>query len=431
MNKIFKKISLVIILVILFVPLSAVEFQGLIFADYYGDIEPSTNYENLRSRLYFQPVLSGSLFNYTVDFELSGNLYYDPLGDPSFIEGENILKEAYLSLPVGNFDFSIGQKILSPGMVDVFSPLNNINSEYVYKLSLDDPYDSKRADLMVQIQYYPNFDDSIQLVYVPFPRPDYEETRTVTMDSTGIDVDFLFGSDPYLTDSSNSFFISYNHMSSSFDLQFDYAWYTEQTPDFDLSELVDGPSLTGNVLPLYTKKHTFGGAYSTSFNGITLVEELAVNLTEDLDGTEIGIKNSDITLNSQITGTLYGGTFAQLNIVYQHVINYDQSGSVYSPLVDDQLIDEFNNYFNQPVQNIAFFIGHLHNSFFREKLYLALNVGFFFSTDIYLAPRIAYTLSDEMKIEAGADIKTGEPSEYTLARGNLSDNYYVRLKFEY
>jgi len=362
---------------------------------------------------------------------LSGNLYYDPLGDPSFIEGENILKEAYLSLPVGNFDFSIGQKILSPGMVDVFSPLNNINSEYVYKLSLDDPYDSKRADLMVQIQYYPNFDDSIQLVYVPFPRPDYEETRTVTMDSTGIDVDFLFGSDPYLTDSSNSFFISYNHMSSSFDLQFDYAWYTEQTPDFDLSELVDGPSLTGNVLPLYTKKHTFGGAYSTSFNGITLVEELAVNLTEDLDGTEIGIKNSDITLNSQITGTLFGGTFAQLNIVYQHVINYDQSGSVYSPSVDDQLIDEFNNYFNQPVQNIAFFIGHLHNSFFREKLYLALNVGFFFSTDIYLAPRIAYTLSDEMKIEAGADIKTGEPSEYTLARGNLSDNYYVRLKFEY
>ncbi|MEA1911987.1 MAG: hypothetical protein U9N32_10015, partial [Spirochaetota bacterium] len=99
--------------------------------------------------------------------------------------------------------------------------------------------------------------------------------------------------------------------------------------------------------------------------------------------------------------------------------------------IDDLLIDEFNNYFNQPVQNIAFLIGHLHNSFFREKLYLALNVGFFFSTDIYLAPRIAYALSDTMKIEAGADIKTDEPSDYTLARGNLSDNYYVRLKYEY
>lgn len=431
MNTVFKKICLAIVFLILVFPLSAVDFRSIIFADYYGDIEPSTNYENLRSRLYFQPVLSGSLFNYTLDFELSGKFFYDPLGDNPFIEGENILKEAYISLPLGDFDISIGQKLLSPGMVDVFSPLNNINSEYIYKLSLDDPYDSKLADLMVQLQYYPNFDDSIQIVYVPFPRPDYEESKTIAMVSSDINVDFIFNSDPYLTDNGHSFFISYNHMSSSFDLQLDYAYYTEQTPDFDLSQLVSGPSLAGDVFPLYTKKHTFGGAYSTSFKGITLVEELAVNLTEDLDGSKIGVKNSDITLNSQITGTLYGGTFAQLNIIYQHVINYNRGNSTYSQSIDDQLVDEFNNYFNQPVQNIVFFIGHLHNSFFREKLYVALNVGFFFSTEIYLAPRIAYALSDKMKIETGADIKTAGPSEYSLARGNISDNYYLRLKYEY
>lgn len=431
MNKIFKKISFLIIFFILFFPLSAMEFQGLIFTDYYGDIEPTTNYENIRSRIFFQPVIWGTLFNYLIDFEISAGFYYDPLGDPSVIAPENILKEAYLSIPLGDFDLSIGQKLLSPGMVDVFSPLNNINGDFVYKLSLDDPYESKRADLMVQLKYYPNFDDSLQLIYVPFPRPDYEETRTVTMNPSGIDVDFLFGSDPYLIDNGHAVFISYSHMSPGFDLQLDYAYYTEQTADFDLSKLTNGASLTGIVSPLHTKKHTFGGAYSTSFKGIAIVEELAVNLTEDLDGSRIGIKNSDITLNSQITGTLIGGTFAQLNIIYQYVINYDQSGSVYSPSVDDFLIDEFNNYFNQPVQNIVFFIGHLHNSFFREKLYLALNIGFFFSTDIYLAPRIAYALSDSLKLEAGADIKTGEPSEYTLARGNLLDNYYLRIKFEY
>ncbi len=428
MIKICKKFSLVIILIIFFVPLSALDFQGVIFADYFGDIEPSTNYENLRGRVFFKPVISGSLFTYAVDFEVSGNFYYDPLGESTFIEPENILKEAYLSVPLGDFDFSIGQKLLSPGMVDVFSPLNNINGEYVYKLSLDDPYESKRADLMVQLQYYPNFDDSLQLIYVPFPRPDYEESRKVTLDPSGIDVDFLFGSDPYLMDNGHSFFISYSHMSPGFDLQLNYAYYSEQTPNFDLDQSVPLPV---SVSPLYTKNHTFGGAYSTSFKGITIVEELAVNLTEDPDGSQIGIKNSDITLNSQLTGTLYGGTFAQINIIYQYVINYNQSGSVYSPSDDDLLIDEFNNYFNQPVQNIVFFIGHLHNSYFREKLYIALNIGFFFSTDIYLAPRIAYALSDSMKIEAGADIKTGEPSEYTLTRGNLLDNYYVRLKFEY
>ena len=62
-------------------------------------------------------------------------------------------------------------------------------------------------------------------------------------------------------------------------------------------------------------------------------------------------------------------------------------------------MEECNTYFNQPVQNIAFLIGHIHNSFFHDRLYLALNVGFFFSTDIYLAPRVAFALSDGIKLE--------------------------------
>ncbi|MEA1911620.1 MAG: hypothetical protein U9N32_08100, partial [Spirochaetota bacterium] len=236
MNRIFKKISLVLALIILSVPVSTIEFHGITFTDYYGDLEFSTDYENIRNRYYFQPTISGDLFDYLLDYKISANLFYDPLGDPSVIAPENILKEAYAYIPLGDFDLSFGQKLVSPGMADVFSPLNIINGEYVYKLSLDDPYDSKRADFMVQLQYYPNFEDSIQFIYVPFPRPDYEETRTVTMDPTGIDIDFNFGSDPYLTDNGHSLFISYNHMSPGFDLQLDYAWYTEQTPDFNLDQ---------------------------------------------------------------------------------------------------------------------------------------------------------------------------------------------------
>lgn len=413
-------------------PLSAIEFQGIIFADYYGDIEPDTSYENIRARMFFQPVLSGSIFNYTVDYEISAKFYYDPLGDPSLIAPENILKEAYLSIPLGDFDLSIGQKLVSPGMVDVYSPLNNINSEYIYKLSLDDPYDSKRADFMVHLQYYPNFDDCIDLVYVPFPRPDYEPTDPVNLfidtDNKAdgdVDLDINFDSDPYLVNNAHSIYLIYNHMSSGFDLQMNYAYYTEQTPNFDLSEFTYGAALNGSVSTKYTRNHTFGGAYSTSFNGITLVEELAVNLTEDFSGKEIGLKNSDITLNSQITGTLFGGVFAQMNIVYQYVINYNKSDANYP-----ELIEEFNSYFNQPVQHIAFFVTHLHKSFLREKLYVAVNIAYL-HPQLYFAPRISYALSDGMEIEAGADIKTGEPSEYALARGNLSDNYYVRIKYEY
>lgn len=425
----FKKISIVIVVFFLYLPLYAVEIQGIFFADYYGDMEPSTPYENIRSRFYFQPSLSGSMFNYAVDFKISANLFYDPLDDPSLIMPENILKEAWLFIPFDNFDISFGQKIVSPGMVDVFSPLNVVNGEHSYKLSLDDPYDGRRADLLVQILYYLNFDDSIELIYVPFPRPDYEPIDPVNMIYQDVDIDISFDSDPYMIDNGHSFFLAFTRISSDYDLQLNYAYYTEQTPGFNL-DLITGLPLTGDVSLLYTRNHTFGGSYSTSFGGIALVEELAFNITEDPDGTKIGIKNSDITLNSQITGTLPGGTFAQINIIYQYVVNFNKSGTVYSDNIDEYLIDEFNTYFNQPVQNIAFVIAHLHNSFFHDRLYVALNAGYFHPV-LYLAPRIAFAISDRMKIEIGADIKTGEPSDKFLARGNLMDNYFIRLKYEF
>ena len=181
MKKVFKKLSLLIVVLFLTTSLFALDFQGILFADYYGDIEPTTGYENIKGRLYYQPVLSGSLFDYAMDFKISANLYYDFLGDPNLVAPENILREAYLFFPFDNFDLFVGQKIVSPGMADVFSPLNCVNGEYAFKLSLDDPYEGKRADALVQVRYYPSYDDLIELVYVPFPRPDYEPTAPVNL----------------------------------------------------------------------------------------------------------------------------------------------------------------------------------------------------------------------------------------------------------
>ncbi|MCF6334497.1 MAG: hypothetical protein L3J12_01985 [Spirochaetales bacterium] len=430
MKRIVVLISFILVLLITGGSLFAIDFFGTLFTDYYGDIEPSASYENLRGRLFFQPTISGGLFDYALEYEVSANIYYDLFTDPGYTMPENILKEAYLSAFFENFDLSVGQKIVSPGMTDVFSPLNNINGEYVNKLSLDDPFEGKRADLLVQLQYYPGFDDSFQLVVVPFPRPDYEPDKTISMVYSGIDADFIFKSDPYLTDTGPSVFLAYNHFSPGFDLQLNYSYYTEQTPNFDLSGLSYSSILTGAGNTIYTRNHTFGGSYGTSFKGLALVEELAVNLTEDFLGERIGIKNSDITLNSQITGTLPGGTFAQVNLVYQYIINFNQGSTAFPEPVETKLEDELNGFFNQPVEHIALIIIQLQNSFLNDKLYLALNAGYFYP-QVYIAPRAAFALSDKMTIEAGADIKTGAPSDKFLARGNQEDNYYIRLKFEF
>jgi len=368
-----------------------------------------------------------------VDYEISANLYYDFISDPNFINPENILREAYVSIPFENFDISIGQKIVSPGMTDVFSPLNVVNGEYAFKLSLDDPYEGKRADALLQITYYPTYDDSIELVYVPVPRPDFEPTAPVHIADTNVDVDVDFYAAPYLLDRMHSLFLSYTHFDFDYDLQLSYAFYTEQTPNFDISSLEYDEAqkkLSGIAETFYSRNHTLGGAYGTSFNGIALVEEIAFNLTEDFSGTKIGIKNSDITLNTQITGTVWGGTLAQLNIIYQYVINFNKGATPYSSAIQAVLAEEFNGFYNQPVEHIVFAIAHFQNSFFHDKLTVSLNAGYL-HPDVYLAPRVAFAITDGLQVAVGADYKTGEPPERALARGNLVDNYYIRLKYEY
>jgi len=433
MKKMVKKICFVLILLLISLSLAAMDFQGVLFADYYGRVEPTIGYENLRGRLYYQPRIIGSLFDYAIDYEISANLYYDFISDPHFINPENIIREAYISIPFDNFDISIGQKYVSPGMTDVFSPLNVVNGEYAFKLSLDDPYEGKRADALLQITYYPTYDDSIELVYVPVPRPDFEPTAPVHIADTNVDVDVVFDADPYLLSNAHSIFLSYTHFDFGYDLQLSYAFYTDQTPNFDISGLTypgSGGGLSGDVTTVYSRNHTFGGAYGTSFKGIALVEEVAFNLTEDFSGTEIGIKNSDITLNTQITGTLWGGTLAQLNIIYQYVINFNKG----VPLDDDSaeavLAKEFNGFFNQPMEHIVFAIAHFQNSFFHDKLTVSLNAGLIYP-DVYLAPRVGFAITDGLQIAVGADVKTGDPPARALARGNLMDNYYIRLKYEY
>ncbi len=409
----------------------ALDFEGTLFADYYGSIEPATGYESLRGRGYYQPRLYGSLFDYAMDYTISANLYYDAFGSPDYVAPENIIREAYIYIPLTEFDISIGQMFLTGGMNDISSPFNIINGDHIYKLSLDDPFEGKRADALVQVVYYPTYEDSIELVYVPFPRPDYEPLEPRTISGSDVDVTVDLSTDPYLLQNGHSLFLNYSHYGFEYDLQLHYGWYVDQTPSFDLSGLTDtGGTVTGTVTADYRRNHTLGISYGTSIQGITVAGEAAFNLTEDLAGTEIGIRNSDVTINAQVTGTLWGGTIAQLNVIYQYILNFNNYPETFSATADAILAGEFNTYFTQPMAHVAYAIAHLQNSFLHDKLAVSLNLGYL-HPNVYIAPRIGYTIADGFTVSAGADILTGNPSDMVLARGSLKDNFYVRVMYRY
>jgi len=405
-----KKFVLSILLLLTLHNVFSIEFRTIVFSDYFGNIEASTPYTSLRQRNYIRPEINIDLFDYTTSLTVSAEYYYDYFAEENTPDLSNILREAYLTLFLPLCDLTIGQKFTNKGKADVFSPLNIFNASYRELLSLDEPYQSKRPELTAEIKYYINDENSIELLYVPFSRPDYQGIGSINVLGYTLNKSSI----PYLVDNPHSFYLTYNRYDYDFDLQITYGNYI----DGNYNYLIDGNSISKT----YNRVQTLGGALSTNLGSFLIAQEVAFNLTEDFNGTNIGVKNSDITSNTQVMHTLFGRTFAQINMIYQYIFNYKNSNDLSIAINDVHL---------QPTDNILFFIAHLHDYFFREKLYLALNVGFFFSTNVYLAPRVNFKFTDNITIETGIDMYTGIYANKLLERNLGGDNFFVRIKYEY
>lgn len=402
--------------------LEAQNFEFVSFIDYYGGIEPSIGYENLRSRLFMRPGFFGTDDWSGLEWKISANLWAQPFfGESANIDPWDILDEAYLMLPFNFFDITLGNKILTYGFADVYGPLNTAHSTNRSAYSLAGGFDGRRPDPVVRLRFYPSFEDTIELSYVPVTRPDRERPDNVSLPASGHRVEW--DRRPYITDTENlhSVFVNYSRYGEKVDLQFLYAWYTDQTPDFAVPETTGGAASV--IRPVYRKKHTFGFAYSTRIWNMTLSQDFAFDLTHDLKGSDIGAQKSGFIVNTQLLVNLPWNILSQYSLVYGFFINHKnhQSG----------LAGEIQGFHNQPRRHIAFIAAHFERSFLRNKLKAELNLGFFFSPNIFIGPSIAFALSDYWQLAAGADIRLGDPPDADLRRNPSNDNFYVRLLFRY
>ncbi len=405
----------------------ASNFEFVAFMDYYGGIEPSDGYEHLRARVFMRPTFSGTDNNSGFEWRLSANLWAQPLGAPSSINPWDILYESYLFLPFDFFDITLGQKIVTYGFADIRGPLNAPNSTNAAPYSLDEIFDSRRPDPLLQLKFYPNFEDTIELTYVPITRPDKERISPITLPDSNDTLEWR--EDSYITDpeSLHSVFLNYNHYGEKVDLQFFYGWYTEHMPDFIIPET--SSTVSSVIKPVYRKKHTFGFAYSLKIWAMTLSQDIAFNLTNDIAGTDIGGQNSDITVNTQLLMNLPWNILSQFSLVYSFFPNFGNHEVVNDKDASAYLAKQIQEFHSQPLQHIAYIVGHFEKSFLREKLKTSLNVGFFFSPKIYFGPRLAFNITDYWQVEVGADITLLDPPDVALRRNDSNDNFYLRLVF--
>lgn len=409
--------------------LGAQDLQLTAFVDYFGGIEVSEGYENLRTQIFLRPQLSGADDDLNLEWTLSGTLWAQPWGQPESINKWDILHEAYVLFPFQYAALLLGQKIVTYGFADIFGPMNALHSTNAVPLLMDESYDAKRPDPMVQLKLYPSFEDTVQITYVPVTRPDKERSDDVYLAETMDTV--RFNREPYLVDPDDlhSLFIHYSRYGLNADYQLFYGWYTEHTPDFVIP--ASQGSVAYDITAVYNKKHTFGVAYSTRLGNWTFSQDFAFNLTSDLAGTDPGAQNSDIVVNSQLLMNLPGNILSQFTLYAAYIINHGKHDTGSDEEAADYLAAQFQDFHTQPLPVIGFIVGHFEKTFLRERLKTQLNLGLLYP-NVYIAPRIAYSITDYTSLEVGADYMTGNPPpEGDLRRNPVDDNFYVRLVYRY
>lgn len=436
---------LLLLLSIITLNLVAMDLSLQLQTDYYGDLEPTTEYESLRSRLYMKPEISGMLFGYNLEYYLTANLYIQAFNDEIFVQPDNILREGFIGLHTSLFSLYIGQRFVNWGKVDFYSPMNIINPVNTTVLSLDNVDEGKLPVLMADLFINIGFNASLEVVYEPYLRTYYYpyEQLDIIIDNTYADVDatFYHKEIAYLSEEAHSLFLAYNYWSYWFDLLLSYSFYIDQYPDFDLSAITHEfddikPIIRGEAFNTYNRAHLIGIGFGMNLQDWGVDVESGLKITEDWDGTKIETKNSELVTNLQFNRTFFNNLFLQFNVIYRYIINFDATLDIeYGSLINSYLKSEMKKRFLQPVESAVYIVNHIHRNFINDTLQLALNSGVGFpvnyigsyDTEIYLAPRISYSLNDFVKIQSGADLYIqGEESGY-LGRNTLKDNFYVRV----
>ena len=292
-----------------------------------------------------------------INYRLNGVLFLQPIGNPTLIDPERILREAYVGLHFNTFDIYLGQKFVNWGKIDILSPVNNINHTDNTVLSLDNYFEASLPDLLCQARFYLSDSINIEIVYVPFFHPNIDPIKEVVMDQVftislpiiktqhfDINADFMDKEIGLFDKPAHSIHIGVNYFSDLVDLSAYYSYYMDQSLDFDISNIkeeiiedvaVDNHFITGTAFPGYNRAHSFGLGASFYFMDFLISSDAAFKLTRDREGTQMEIKNSQFFYGIQIERTFLRQVRGQLNFFHRYILNSDtEITSDYSPPVE-------------------------------------------------------------------------------------------------
>jgi hypothetical protein len=438
-------------------PAAGLEFSGLLQADYYGLIDPTTFYSSERIRLTLAPELAWKSESGLVDLHLAGYFFFQPLGEPMWVEPGRLLREAYLGLHVGAFDLYLGQKLITWGMVDILSPLNVVNHTDATALSTDNTLEASLPDLLAQLCVYLGDSLSFEVVYKPFVQPGIYPIEEIHVQELfilpvlpkeqrfDIDASFINQEVPLFSQWANSVHAALHYTSYFIDLTAAYSFYVDPMLDFDLSgvdEVItdegtyDLHTVTGTGLPAYNRIHNLGMGASFHLRNLLISADGALKFTRDWAGTRMEVKNSELFYTLQVERMFWNRVRAQVNFFHRYVFNADAVlQSDFSPVVQAYINATIDDYLLQTPASQMYFLAHIDTHFLRERLTMGATVIYGSSEEaLYLIPRAAFKLNDYLTLSAGADIWMRDEKNITpgyLGMNEKKDNFYLRLQLSF
>jgi len=388
--------------------------------EYQGYVSARQNYK-VADDLYHDKKfnLSESRLQLDIDYYrdiAQGKWKSDLVLDPYLEEVRLDIREANMSLsPASWLDFKIGRQILTWGKGDLLF-INDlfpkdfqsffVGRELEY---LKAPSDALKTNLYIKgfqlnIIYTPKFDPDI------FPTGERLTFYDPTIGYRGEQNQLPYAQpDQWFRDDEYALRLKRNV--KGFDLAlYGYHGFWKSPAGFDISTgLYQFPSMS--AIGFRGEGALLGGITSIEFGAY---------LSEDNDGTDPLINNSQLRWILGYARDFKNDWKASLQYYQEHITHYDAllASTPLSSIVPDQTQHTITLRLEKMLQQQKW----------RASLFTFYNVS---AKDIYLRPNLSYKLTDAWKIDVGANVFAGVLDTTFWSQFSQSNNIYLGIKWSY
>ena len=221
-----------------------------------------------------------------------------------------------------------------------------------------------------------------------------------------------------------------------------YSFYMDQSPDFDLSDIEESVvesgsetthTITGTAYPAYNRAHSIGLAAAFYLGDFLISADAALKITENLDGTRIDVKNSEVVSVLQAERLFWQNRLrAQAIVFHRYLLYYDAvTVSAYSPVVQAYVSAIVAEYLLQESCSQFYALLGGNAMFFRERLSVSANAIYGLDEEVlFVMPRLSLKLTDYVSLVLGSDLWFGQEGTGLLGGSLHNDNIFLRAQLK-